>query len=72
MSIALTTTDLIPWRTGALAQFNPVQTRERVSVLSAVIAHAKRIRDWEAVHLQVEEQQSFNQFRQFGPVVARL
>jgi hypothetical protein len=55
--------DLIPLRTVPLAQFDPAETRGRVSVLSAAIDHAKRIRDWkalrEAVRLQVEEQQSF-------------
>jgi hypothetical protein len=41
--------DLIPLRARPLTKFNPVQTRERVSVLSAASDHANRIRDWTAL-----------------------
>src|SRR5882672_10333365 len=48
---------------GLPANFEPERTRERSSVLDALIEHAKRMKDWPsletAVDQQIAEQQSF-------------
>jgi hypothetical protein len=60
--------DIVKKQRGEVVKFDPEKTRERVSKLDAVIAHARRIKDWPtlkaAIDAQIEEQRQFVQYWQ--------